>query len=132
MFVTIHLRKKLVSNFRNSGSGIRIRTIHFPDFKIFLSSYTIWIDGSQILFQDMSYNRFQSHWSIHTLWASGQLIDYLSCNLEVTKLTFQKLSILLFFYIIFKARVGLKWKKFKTYILRGHHNMIFFCTVQSS
>ena len=27
MFATMHLRKKIVSNFRNSGSGIRIRTI---------------------------------------------------------------------------------------------------------
>merc|ERR1712020_695225 len=51
IFATIHLRKKLVSIFRNSGSGIRNRTILFPDlFLIFLKPYNIWLIRSQIDF----------------------------------------------------------------------------------
>ena len=50
MFATIDLRKKLVSNFRNSGTGNRIRTIYFPDFFDFLNPYYIWVIRSQIFF----------------------------------------------------------------------------------
>ena len=61
MFATMHLRKKMVSNFRNSGSGIRIWTIHFPDFNFFLNPITIWIIRSKMIFWDILYIRFYSN-----------------------------------------------------------------------
>ena len=50
MFAMMHLRKKKFSNFPDSGSGIRIRTICFPDFLKFSNLYLIWFIRSQIVY----------------------------------------------------------------------------------